>query len=410
MLDQPTLLAFQQGLQILEQVHDFASMRETIARMISIVPPEDLHYARDAVARIMRNKQVLEAQTFSGNIQALHQIDQKYRDLYIVLRYAKPKIMQPRNLQPMIESSPIPSVINVPSEEIKIEKSKESSEKSKESLDKSKVPNNPKAKTLSEPPASSQPQPQPTPITQILPKNELQVASKNQLGIIPGNNNLPGMILNWIKTNKVTLFAGTAVAGTLGGAFWLYKHLTSEGEEKKSEETTFDKTIKSIQKYKAFSQLMKNPDMSNVEEFLSGKPITPKKKKIEKKEDKKPEKTTEWDTEERSLMKDMDSAFGALSHRPNIDFKLPQLPAPKAIDPKKIIGEADNEKKEKRRSLEKPAFTMVPISKKDKTPKKEIKSETKKEFRPLGEKSFERSEGRLVPIIKRTKKIKKITA
>jgi len=266
-------MAFRQGLHILEQVRDFATLRETINRMISIVSPEDLHYARDAVARIIRLKQTIEFQEVQGYPDAMIELDKKYRDLYLVLRYAKPRgIMQ-------LTIGPDPSRIEPIKPEVKVSEETKSAEKP-EKAPETKIP---ETVTTSE-----------TGVLDFSKQNQLM--GLNQLSQL---NPISSAILEWIKSHKGTIFKGTAVATSVGGAYWLYKYLTAESEKKlNNEDTTFDKTIKSIQKYKAFSHMMKNPDMENVEQFLTGKPIINKKKRTDKKDDKKPaEKDQEWETD-----------------------------------------------------------------------------------------------------------------
>jgi hypothetical protein len=368
MVDRHTIVAFQQGLEILQQVRDFASLADTINRMISIVPAEDLRYAYDSIARVMRTKQAIELQEVGNHPEAIMGLDKKYQDLYIVLRSARPR-------PPTPQAPPTPSAPPAP-------------------------PAVPAASTLGA-----------TPPTTNTPAND----TNNQLAnSVAQGNPLGGAVLNWVKSNKGVILASTAVASTLGGGFWLYKYLTTE-PIKRSEDNSFDKTIKSIQKYKAFSQMMKNPDLGNVEEFLMGKTrvvVPNKKKKPEKKEEPVVEKTSEWDTEERSLMKDLDGAFNALSFRPNLEFTLPQLPAPKAIDPSEVVDTKvaeTPEKKEKKKELRPARMTESP-RKKTESPKLPSLKTDKVPETPKNPVNIENSGGRLIPIIKRTKRVKKITA
>lgn len=326
MLDSQVLSTFRQGLINLEQVRDFASMRDIITRMVSFVSAEELPYANDAIARIIRIKQSAELQEVQGYPHAIQELDKKYQDLYLVLKNAKSK------------------------------------------------------------------------------KSESSITKQVTNGIIDSygdtQNPLGNLVLNWIKSNKGNLVKGSAVVGTLGGAYWLYKFLTTEAQNKLTDaDTSFDKTIKSIQKYKTFSQMMKNPDMSNVEEFFSGKPSAKKKRVDRKIEKRQPvEKDQEWDTDERSLMKDMDEAFGALSFRPNLGYKVPQLSTAKPAKASDVlkIKESAPEKKEKRR-LDKTDKPLVLSSEKDSSP------------RELREVKDTETQGRLIPVIRRTKRIRKIT-
>lgn len=358
MLDSQTLVAFRHGLNILQQVRDFATLSETITRMISIVSPDDIHFAYDAIARVLRAKQEMELHEAGNHLPAVSELDRKYQDLYVVLRTAKPRIPEP--LVAPVNAVPAPQ-----------------------------TPDSDLGST-----------PAPTPS-------------------LPFGN--PLALLNWLKDHKTTLVTGTAVASTLGGAFWLYKYLTTEEMPKAAEPNSFEKTIGSIQKYRAFSQLMKNPDISDVQEFLIGKSaggktrivVPNKKKKPEKKEE--PPKTSEWETEERSLMKDMDGAFNALSQRPSIDFVLPQLPVANLIDPSSVIGAKPSaipapEKKEKKKSERAENRENRENRIKVEKPKQESKESSVVKVEEPKTSSNEDGGGRLIPIIKRTKRVKKVVA
>jgi hypothetical protein len=115
-------------------------------------------------------------------------------------------------------------------------------------------------------------------------------------------------------------------------------------------------------------------------------------------------------------MKDLDGAFNALSFRPNLEFTLPQLPAPKAIDPSEVVdvGIVGDEKKEKKKELrlaraleprKKIENPKIPSLKTDKIISKNLSNIISK-----SQGNSEENPGRLIPIIKRTKRVKKITA
>ena len=59
---QKTISSFSEGLLILQQVNDFATLRDTINEMIAIVPPDKLHIARESIAQVIRRKQAQEMQ------------------------------------------------------------------------------------------------------------------------------------------------------------------------------------------------------------------------------------------------------------------------------------------------------------------------------------------------------------
>lgn len=376
-----TLMNFREGLKIIQQADDFATLRDTIDAMISICPPEDSPLAKDAIARVLRIKQARELNSVQAYPQAVEELDKKYRDIYIILRAAKSKAGMPRALPSGTSSKP---------------------------------------------------------------------ASNNQMAKAPalGGLNMPKMLLGWLKSKKKYIMAGGAV-GAVGGAFLLYKQLTADPKpEPGKEESNFDKTIKSIQKYKAFTSMMKNPDFSGdfteiVNGNVSGK--KPKKRKELKKDE--PRKSMEWDREEKSLMKDMDDAFSSIATKPDLDYQLPQLPAPRNIDPKEVIGDdkplelhsivrqtnQNRVSSVEKTSVEKP---KKPRKKRRKNTPKAEKSEVKTPTFPSATPVVEVSEatepktrkvkrtkpsnaspkvaetqiGRLIPIVKRTKRVKKVNA
>jgi hypothetical protein len=205
-------------------------------------------------------------------------------------------------------------------------------------------------------------------------------------------------IVDFFLKNKV--FSVGSAAALAGGSYLVYKKffdtgLKIENPAPLDKESNFEKTIRSIQKYRAFSQLSKDPDFDgNYLEVFQGK--APKKKKPTTAKKKSPEDIgTQWDKEERGLMNSMDISFNEISVRPRMEFQMPELPAPNNINLNEIIGTAV------------PIEIEEPIFKKEKRsrPKKDENREekTKKE-------APSQSMGRLVPIVKRTKRIKKVEA
>jgi hypothetical protein len=215
------LLSFREGLKIIQSVDDFATLRHTVDRMISVCPPGELHMAKDAIARVVRAKQAVELRNSQGQPQVVASLDKKYRDLYIVLRTAQSHIAPP--------------------------------------------PRPPQAL----PPSSASPPPSRPPSNQMAKVRSL------------GGLNMPMMILDWLRTKRKYLIAGGAV-GAVGGAYMLYRQLTSDKDETKKnpEDSNFDKTIKSIQKYKAFSMMMNDPNFSgDYTDIINGEYEKSKKKK-----------------------------------------------------------------------------------------------------------------------------------
>lgn len=379
MPSQQILVSFREGLKILQQAEDFTTLRQTIDSLVGICPPAELPLAKDAIARVIRLKQANEAIKFQSYPQALEEVDKKYRDLYIVLRTSKSKIPQtaPMNSENM-------------------------------------------AKPLTPP-------------------------KQNQMAKLPslGGLSLPS-IVRWLGDKKKYILTGGALATSVGGAYWLYKHFNNDDPKSKEsapKESSLDKTIRSIQKYKAFTQMVNDPNFSgDYAELISGKVSTKKKKNPKKKEE--PPKSREWEKDEKSLMGDMDVAFNSLSTRPQLDYKLPQLPAPKNIDPRDIVDDSaplslksrkPKEKKIKRTRKPKekvreesstsdsspapspfPTATVVEKPKKTRKPRKPRKPrETKNESdvpKTKKSKTSDASTGRLIPIVKRTKRVKKVNS
>jgi len=367
MPSQQTLVSFREGLKILQKANDFTTLRQTIDTLIGICPPKELHLAKDAIARVIRLKQSNEATRYQGYPDASEEVDKKYRDLYIVLRTSSSRVAD--------TPTDIPSTLQ----------------------------HNQMAKT--------------TPLSGF---------------------NLP-TLLQWLSTKKKYLFTGGALASTVGGAYWIYTHLNGEKKNKKDKEkpekeSTLNKTIKSIQKYKAFTQMMNDPNFSgDYAELLSGKQSTTRKRKNIKKEE--PPKSNEWERDEKTLMQDMDSAFNSLGIRPQLDYKLPQLPAPQNIDPRDIVGDTEvfslrpikptkkvkKVRKRKSKAVEPREKSEEPISsfptlsiekpKKTRRTRKEPKKSRKEPRKESKVKNkADASTGRLIPIVKRTKRVKKVNS
>jgi len=183
--------------------------------------------------------------------------------------------------------------------------------------------------------------------------------------------------------------------------------------------------------------MVKDPNFSgDYAELIGGKHPTKKKRNTKQKEI--PQKSNEWERDEKTLMRDMDIAFNSLSQRPQLAYKLPQLPAPKNIDPRDIVGSSEvmslksaKPKKRKVRKVRKskkvvepepemrsePELTSVfPTASK---PKRTRRSRKKAESSNKSDKSTKTgkakskddvSPGRLIPIVKRTKRVKKVNS
>lgn len=230
------------------------------------------------------------------------------------------------------------------------------------------------------------------------PNTAIKTLSDNSLGNPLGMLSKLGgsAMLDFLSKNKA-LSLGSAAA-LAGGSYLVYKRFFDSKKEKitTEKESNFERTIKSIQKYRAFSQLSKDPDFDgNYLEIFQGK--APKKKKpVSKRESENV--STKWEREEKSLMQNMDIGFNEIAIRPRIDFKMPQLPAPKNIDPSEVLGGSSNSEP----PFETSRTETSKVSKSKKKASKTVNREEKKDPLPA------QSAGRLIPIVKRTKRIKKI--
>jgi len=242
-----------------------------------------------------------------------------------------------------------------------------------------------------------------------LPNSEIKVLAGTATPLIARSSPLDiisrlskSAIVDFFLQNK-TFSVGSAVA-LAGGGYLVYKkffdtEIKIENPIALDKETNFEKTIRSIQKYRAFSQLSKDPDFDgNYLEVFQGK--APKKKKPSTIKKKSPEDIgTQWDKEERSLMQNMDMSFNEMSIRPRMEFQMPELPAPNTINPNEIIGTAV------------PVEIKNPVFKREKRSKpRKDESRNKNEIQEDKKPSPSQSMGRLVPIVKRTKRIKKVEA
>ena len=197
------------------------------------------------------------------------------------------------------------------------------------------------------------------------------------------------------------LVLGTAFLTTLGGAFYLYTKNKKKGSNPSTSPTSgFQKTLKAIQKYKLISQLDFDSNfLEDYESIMKGK-----NKKIAKK---KPySKADAWTREEGALMKEIDSSFKSITTTKSSGYKVPQLPASKEFDPFSILGNTKTKsKREPKRPKETPEEPEPII---EDTIIEEIPKKTRKRRSATTTSTSRTSVERLVPIVKRTKRISKI--
>lgn len=321
---------FKKGLYTLESASDFITLKNTIIHLMDVTEKKDEVYAKDAIANVLRKKQAREIQMYHAYPQELDSIDQKYRDLAMILSQIKCKLNSPEEIR-------------------------------------------------------------------ALPGSQLQgLAEKGTMALV-----------NWIKQKPV--FAASSALVTAGSMFLFYKKFfTRDKEVKKLEnpsdaESSFERTIRSIQKYQAFSQMTKDPEFSgNYLDVIKGKVSNKKVKPVKKKTAEN--MNNEWDSEEKALLRTMDTSYNELNIRPRVDFKMPELPSSNDVKPETV--------------LDVEAKTVEPFLKKEKKverkPRRELhKVEEKDLFKESADAIVKKSKpleetGRLIPIIKRTKRIKKV--
>jgi len=329
---------FDEGLRLLQQVNDYASIKDLIVELVGMCPPTHTHLAKDRIARILRKKQAVEIHQSKSYPDALAALDKKYNDLAVVLRHAT--------------SSP-----------------------------------------------------------EVAQQKPSQITKAPSSGLM-GFGLKPLMLINWAKEKRETIIKGAAVATLAGGAYYMIQKYFGGGKSKEERETSFDQTIKSIQKYRACTKLASEPNFGNEYlELLDEKPKKGKNKGRKKEKEEESSKLDEWEREEQSLIRKLDSAHRAIEERPNLNAKIPSLPAPKKVSADGIFDKNPEEpkkrKKFKAREVEENSDSSDEI-----VIEKEVKPKAKRGRKKKAKTSVKiaaKSEGRLIPIVKRTKRVKKIS-
>lgn len=353
--------SLEQGLAALQQATDFASLKQIITETLSVSNVYQAKVVKDRIARIMRAKQAAEAQAAAAYPQALDNIDRKYQELAKILKYTPVGVVtQPR--------------IIPPSPGLNTEFTGAAA-----------------AQAISPPvaPATQPTNEQPA----VKPAAPLQLSGGlGSLGALT--------VLNWVKSKKSLIMKGVGAGALLGGAYWMYNKVTNpiakNPNTKADKESDFSRTIRSIEKYRAFSRMSKDPNFSgDYSAFLEGK-IPPKTKKpiSSGKDSNTPDhKLNQWEKDEQKLMNYMDSAHMALTERPKLE--IPRLPFnsktqenPIPIVSDEVDTTQHSEVKTDRAKKKKKNPEVPPV---------EVKVSSKPE-----------PTGRLIPIIKRTKRIRKV--
>lgn len=332
---------FQQGMQILSSTSELETLKHTVFKLLTLAGPSGRSEATDLIARTLRQKQIAEIRSYSAFPHVLQEIDKKYSVLAQVLRGKDPNTLGSYSAPTEQDSAPPP-----PSE-------------------------SPKQPSL------------PNPLAKI-----------NPMFALLGN---PLHALAWLKDHKSTLFAGASALTLAAGGYYFYSKSGKKKKNPKESDSGFDKTIKSIQRYKLFSQLCKDPDLTldDLSNFMNGK--TPKRAKPSKK-DREQSKVSEWDQHERALMKNLDNTFNALTARPKLEYDLPQLPGPKKVKPPEITTTPVD------------FGSMSESATKSRPRKKRRKKQDESTEASPPPTTPEENKGRLIPIVKRTKRIKKVSA
>jgi len=339
------------GLAALHRSNDFAVLKSLIIEILAGTKPVQAKIIKDRIARIMRAKQITEAQNAVGHSQALDAIDRKYSELAKVLKHAPVGVVS----SPQI------------------------------------IPPSPNLGNTQAPPASA-PAPAPAAQPESTPQPQLArpAMPMGAMGAVT--------LVNWLRSKKSLLMKGAGVTALLGGAYWMYNRATNPIPVKNpnDKESDFSRTIRSIEKYRAFSRMSKDPNFSgDYSAFLEGKlPVKPKKNppSTEKSPD---HKKSQWDRDEQKLMGYMDNAHAALTERPKME--IPRLPFNRSQSQESPIPIISDEVESVTHS------EATRQKKKKKNPVVEGISEPKG---PVTK--SEEPTGRLIPIIKRTKRIRKV--
>lgn len=346
------LSSIQEGLDILQSSNDFFTNQDLIRLMAEMCPDNKLPLLKDNIARVLKQKLHVEMQQMRNFPNIVLEIEQKYRDLSKVLKFAG----NGKNVVP-----PSPSLHRKSVEE-------EISQTNNEAIF-----DNGQDLTQNQIPMDYQLPPQPT---------SMQKRNMNTLGLL--GSQIP--FLGWVQNNSTTLLRGAALVGIVGSFWYINKGPNSKSEKEKAKEkreSSFERTINSLKQLRDLNKLSESP------EGIAG--LLSDSKKKQKKKKKAEEKQRLWAEEENDLMKTIDTSFKTLGERPKVIYKMPELPEPRSIKTNFLRDNSPTKIKEAKK-----------ISK--------TKKKVKKEAVETEHSSEEPKKKRIVPVLRRTKRIKKVTS
>lgn len=231
------------------------------------------------------------------------------------------------------------------------------------------------------------------------PRNNLPVKNSSSLAGIGAT-----VIKNWIQARQKQLLGFGVALGAVGSLAFIFnkfygsnnsnsKSIKNPDEVRDKKFEGFEKTLTALQKLRSLNKISKNASFDDYQGFLSGKK---KKKSDDDSYDSK--RLIDWSREESHLMSSADKAVKALS---NFKLPTPELPL---LTTSAEFGESEN-KKPRRKRKEKEVIESDENSDVDNAEPDIEEIEIQEEH--INEEPSDL--GRLIPIVKRTKRVKKIS-
>lgn len=207
---------------------------------------------------------------------------------------------------------------------------------------------------------------------------------------------------NFFQSKKKLIVGFGAGLGAIAGLAFVYSKFSKPSEPVKNPDDFktkklegFEKTLAALQRLRSLNKISKTGSWDDYEGYLSGK-----KKKGEPTKELK--KLIDWNKEENSLMSSADRAMKALA---NFKLSSPDLPllSDSGSSSTGEIGFDEGKKKRKRREKKEESEVL------EETPTDEITEDLQEiEPEPILEEPEPEETGRLIPVVKRNKRIKKI--
>lgn len=207
---------------------------------------------------------------------------------------------------------------------------------------------------------------------------------------------------NFFQSKKKLIVGFGAGLGAIAGLAFVYSKFSKPSEPAKNPEDFktkklegFEKTLAALQRLRSLNKISKTGSWDDYEGYLSGK-----KKKGEPTKELK--KLIDWNKEENSLMSSADRAMKALA---NFKLSSPDLPLLSDFGSSSMSEIPFDEGKKKRKRKEK----KEEFEASEEMPIEEVAEEIQEmEPEPILEEPEPEETGRLIPVVKRNKRIKKI--